>query len=429
MNQMKYLKMAAALLAGNLVMTACDNDDPASDNGDSQNDPNPSAMRFVVASGDPATDLTGGIVMKLYTNLNAVREGEQVYADTLAGSTTTKSYDTFTQVTYNPVSGIYTGYVYARGASAQGLGAKKAGLRSYKVQDGKLVEAASPVYLSNFGNTGIFSTCSYAAQISQPYAVVIDQYGAGTTKELPFLQYAIDGVNPNTSNIVDLGDNRVAIVVNYANRDSAAVVFADYSLKPQGIVYDGRIGASVGAQRSVRYTQSGCDDEGNLYVFCGTGVNGDATKVGALRINKGASAFDTTYKFDLYTASGGYRFRKAFHISGDKFLIDFYTDKAAFGNMNASGKLAVVDMSDQTLLWVSGSEYLTGENTTASIGWGDGYQGFYYLPVAAGTTMSGGKTSGTLVPTIFKIDASTGKATPFMTFASSDLLKMITILK
>ena len=44
--------------------------------------------------------------------------------------------------------------------------------------------------------------------------------------------------------------------------------------------------------------------------------------------------------------------------------------------------------------------------------------------------MSGGSGSTTSVtPTIYKIDATTGVATAFMTFATSDLLKAVTILK
>jgi len=176
-----------------------------------------------------------------------------------------------------------------------------------------------------------------------------------------------------------------------------------------------------------------------------SGSSATDSKVGALRIKKGETEFDKNYKFDILSKADGYRFRKAFHISGSKFLLEFYTDKQKYGNMDASGKMAVVDMDAQSLTWVTGLP----DASTVSFGWGDGYAGAYYLPVAAPTSMSGGSgsgsgsgggwnhggksasraTSSSVTPTIYKIDATTGVATAFMTFGDGDLLKAITILK
>lgn len=432
---MKKFFYSAALMALTACMTftSCSSDDN-DNNGGGSTTVDPKEVSFVVTSGDPASDLTGGVYMKVYSDLSTAKTGQSVYG----ASDAVRSYDSFTQVTYNKNSGIFTGYIYARGASEQGLGSKKAGLRSYKVENGKLVETADPVLVEAFGNTGTFGTYSYAAQISKPYAMVIDKTGAGNNIAVGLTQYAIDEVNPNISNIVDLGDNKVAMVLNYSNRDSAAVAICDYSLNIQKMLYDDRIGTSVGAMRSVRYTQSALDDNGNVYVFSGSSATD--SKVGALRIKKGETEFDKSYKFDILSKADGYRFRKAFHISGSKFLLEFYTDKTKYGNMDASGKMAVVDMDAQTLKWVTGLP----DASTVSFGWGDGYAGAYYLPVAAPTSMSGGSSSGngsssgwggskaadtSVTPTIYKIDATTGVATAFMTFATSDLLKAVTILK
>lgn len=436
MNKFFYSAALLALSAG-MTFTSCSDDDtaqppetPAVDAKD---------MSFVVTAGDPTTDLTGGAYMKVYTDLTTAKNGEEVYGATDA----VKSFDSFTQVTYNAQSGVFSGYIYARGASAEGIGDKQAGLRSYKVENGTLVEIGSPVKVSAFGNTGTFGTYSYAAQISQPYAMVVDATGAGNNITVNLPQYAIDEVNPNISNIVDMGNNQVAMVLNYTNRDSAVVAFCDYQLGITKVIYDNRIGSSVGAMRSVRYTQSGADDAGNIYVFSGS--SSTDSKVGALRINKGTTEFDKTYKFDILAKADGYRFRKAFHISGSKFLLEFFLDKAQYGNMASSGKMAVVDMEAQSLTWVSGLP----DPSSVSFGWGDGYDGAYYLPVAAPTSMSGGSGSGSgsgggwsggktvaatsasssVTPTIYKIDAATGVATPFMTFGTGNLLKAITILK
>lgn len=417
----KQFVMALLAFSCSSVLLSCSDSDDEIDTGDTTI-VDPSEMSFVVTSGDPTTDLTGGVVMKVFSDLNTPKTNQSVYADS---ANATKSYDSFTQTSYNPASGVFTGYIYARGASAQGIGSMKAGLRSYRIVDGKLQEIASPVIVSNFGNTGIFGTYSYAAQISNPYCEVVDANGTGSNLTLALPQYAIDETNPSVANIVDRGDNQVAMVLSYANRDSAAVAFCDYNLNITKVIYDNRIGTSVGAQRSVRYAMSGADDDGNIYVFSGN--SSDDSKVGALRINKGETTFDADYKFDILAKSDGYRFRKAFHISGDKFLLEFYLSTTAYGNMDASGKLAVVDMSDQSLTWVTGLP----DPSTISFGWGDGYDGYYYLPIAAATSFnsSSSSSSSSVTPTIYKINAETGEATSFMTFEKSDLLKSICIIK
>jgi len=207
---MKKFFFSAALMALTACMTftSCSDDDDNNGGGSSVIDPK--EVSFVVTSGDPTSDLSGGVYMKVYNDLATAKTGENVYGSTDA----VKCHDSFTQVTYNKTSGIFTGYIYARGASAEGIGSMKAGLRSYKIENGKVVETGSPVYVDAFGNTGFFGTYSYAAQISKPYAMVIDNAGTGNNIAVGLPQYAIDEVNPNISNIVDMGNNQVAMVHN-----------------------------------------------------------------------------------------------------------------------------------------------------------------------------------------------------------------------
>lgn len=158
----KFFFLAALMaLASCMTFTSCSDDDNI-ENGGGASDIDPKEVSFIVTSGDPNTDLTGGVYMKVYNDLSTARNGESVYG----ASDAVKCYDSFTQVTYNKTSGIFTGYIYARGASAEGIGSLKAGLRSYQVENGKMTEVGSPVLVSAFGNTGTFGTYSYAAQIS-----------------------------------------------------------------------------------------------------------------------------------------------------------------------------------------------------------------------------------------------------------------------
>ena len=429
-----FFTLSLMAVAIGTAFTSCSSDDT---DGGSTPTVKPEEAQFVVFSGDPKSDLKGGIYMKAFSDLTSSKNNQEVYGDSING---TKCFDSFTQETYNANTGVFTGYIYARGASEQGIGSLKAGLRSYKLVDGKMKEIASPVIVANFGNTGTFGNYSYAAQISNPTVMVVDQNGVGTNITIDPTKYAIDGTNPAIGNIVDLGNNKVAMILNYSNRDSAVVAFADYNLNISNVVYTDKIGSSVGSMRSVRYSQSAADDEGNLYVFSGQTKN--SSKVGAVRIKKGESNFDPSYKFNIFEKSGGYRFRKVFHISDDYFLIEFFNTADAYENMSPSGKIAVVKMSTQELTWVTGLP----DPTTVSISWGDGLNGKYYLPIAAPTEMSGGGGNGgsnpnrphgyntvlaesAVIPTIYQIDAKTGVATPFITFATGDLLKSILILK
>lgn len=430
MKKRNYFAVMAVTMAA--VLTACGDDEP---NGGTSGDgeQNPSEVSFVVTSGDPENDLGGGVALRIFSDLETPKADESVYFDEDGNSV--KVPDTFTQVSYNSTTGMFTGFIYARGASAEGIGSLKAGLRSYKIENGRLVEVGSPVIVANFGNTGTYGNYSYAAQISNPYVMRVAADGSGQDIAVELPSYAIDGTVPTVSNIVDMGNNRLAMVLSYANTDVAAVAFTDYDLNITSVKTDERIGTSMGAMRSVRYSLSGADDEGNVYLFAGNSA--DDSKVGAIRILKDESDFDPDYSFNILEKSDGYRFRKAFHISGDYFLLDFFTDKDSYENMSPSGKLAVVNVKEKTLVWVNGLP----EPSTVSIGWGDGYQGKYYLPIAAPTEMSGGSGGGngggrnvasrasSVVPTIYAIDAVSGRATSFMTFKSNELLKAVTIIK
>ncbi len=422
---MKTKLLLLASLA-TLTLSSCDDDDDdevvATTATETVAD---ETVKFIVAANDPATDLSSGVYMRLFSNIDSTYATQSVFGN---NEKTTYSYDSFTQFVYNPTSGVYTGFIYANGASEYGIGAKTPGLRTYKVENDSIVELDnSPVKVENFGNTGYYGTYSYGAQISNPYVMRVDDTGAGTNLAVALPSYAIDETNPTIQNIIDRGNNEVAMVLYYSNTDSAAVAFCDYDLNIQSVIYDSRIGGSIGQMRSNRYPMSAADADGNIYVFCGSSE--DESKVGALRINKGSYQFDSSYQFDIFSASDGYRFRKAFFIGGSKFLLEFYLSKTDYANMSASGLLAVVDMQSKSFTWVSGLPDLS----VYSVGYGDGNASgsYYYLPVAAGTTMSGSSddAAATFQPAIYRINTSTGVAEAWMSFSSNDLLKSIRILK
>ena len=303
--------LLAALTTLSASFTSCsDNDDSVASNGETVI--NPSEVSFIVASNDATKSLKGGTRMKVYTNVETTWTDQKVYGDS-TNADVVYSPDGFTQAKYNSQAGFFTGFIYRQGSvdEAQGgIGSGKMGVRTYQLVNGKLTQTGVNI-VKSFGNVGIFGNYSYGALNSVRVVSYFTAAGAMTSWTAPDLtKFAVDGTAPAISDILDLGNNRLAITLYYSNRDSAAVVFTDYSFSTiSAPVFDSRIGGIYGAWRSARYAMGGVTDDGTAYVFCGTSTDG--SKVGALRIKKGATSFDPDYKFDIYTASEGYRFRKA----------------------------------------------------------------------------------------------------------------------
>lgn len=434
--------MIAAFTALSASFTACSDDDNATPNS-VPSTTDPAKVSFVVTANDATKSLKGGSRMKVFTDLNTTKADQIVYGDS-TNANVAYSPDGFTQAKFNSQAAFYTGYIYRQGsvsADKGGLGEGKMGTRTFTYANGKL-SATGQNIISNFGNVGVFSTYSYAAMNNDLTVYRFTANGTMSTWQAPNLtDYAVDGIAPVITDVMDLGNNRLALALYYSNRDSAAVAFTDYNFSSiSKVTFDSRIGGVYGAWRSVRYAMGGVADDGTAYFFCGTSKTDN--KIGALRIKSGESTFDTSYKFDIYTAGEGYRFRKAYPIGGSKFLLEFYTGKDAYGVMDTSGKFAIADMDAKTLTWVTG---LPDPATMASlsIGYGDGYDGYYYLPVnpaEAGSSTSGGGSwhhmpayaaSATTFtqPVIYKINASTGEASVFMTFARTEQIKAINIIK
>lgn len=126
------------------------------------------------------------------------------------------------------------------------------------------------------------------------------------------------------------------------------------SLQVEAVYSDSRLSVSGGFFRSARYSQIGRADNGDIYVFSGN--NYGTKKAGALVIKSGAAGFDQDYFWDLETASGGYRFRKVWHVKDDIFLVEFYNeivDAGASASGNAT-QYALLNMADKRFSWISG---------------------------------------------------------------------------
>lgn len=162
--------------------------------------------------------------------------------------------------------------------------------------------------------------------------------------------------------------------------DSIWVAAFDKNMNLKRIYKSDKLGYSSGRFRSQYISQLGKADNGDVYVFSGHFEKGSTKPAGALLIKKDATEFDKDYFFNIDNVSGGHPFRSVFHITGAKFLIEFYNDKNINTNSPAA-KYAIVDAAAQTLTWVIGLP--DPANITSTVGViAMGYKGKCYLPVA-----------------------------------------------
>lgn len=220
--------------------------------------------------------------------------------------------------------------------------------------------------------------------------------------------------------------------------DSCWVVKMDTALNVLAVYGDDRISYACGQFRSQCLNSIYQADDGYVYVFSNSYDAGTTHPAGALRIKNGVDGFDKDYYFNIQEEMDGYKFRRVWPISGSKFLLEFYASKDEYSNMSTSGKLAVVDMDSKTFTWVTG---FPEDVASISIGYGDGYDGYYYLPISpaeSGSTGGGGGwkhtranavSSSSIQPAIYKINATTGVASVFMTFNANEQVKAINIIK
>ena len=171
-------------------------------------------------------------------------------------------------------------------------------------------------------------------------------------------------------------------------------------------------------------------DNGDVYVFSGA-IAKNPPKVkapqtpdvastkpaGALRIKQGATDFDSSYFFDISAVSGNGIFRRVWHITGNKFLLEFFNDasKAAL-NVVEVNRFAIVDMSTKAFNWVTG---LPDPSDFANIASNPVeptvYNGKIYLPVNV-------KNAD---PAIYIIDSATNKATKGLTVKGASFINAI----
>jgi hypothetical protein len=181
--------------------------------------------------------------------------------------------------------------------------------------------------------------------------------------------------------------------------DSVWVAAFDASLNLKRIYRDNRISYSSGRFRSQYYSQIGKAADGSVYVFSGSYESSTTLPCGALKINKDATAFDAAYYFNIEAKTGGYRFRKVWHVSENCFMLEFYNDdkNVPITVTSAATQYGIVDMAAKSFKWVTG---IPAKDKITGTGLPMAYDGKMYFPI-----VEEGKD-----PTVYIINPSTAVA-------------------
>lgn len=163
--------------------------------------------------------------------------------------------------------------------------------------------------------------------------------------------------------------------------DSCWVAKMDGDLNVLKVYRDDRISYAAGHYRSQVLHEVHKADDGTVYVFSNAFNAATTHKAGALRIKKGAEEFDKDYYFDLQTPANGYKFRRVWHMTGSKFLLEIYNEKN-ITTITPGHQFAIVDMENKNFTWVSGipakNQITSGAETGGVPMFADG---IIYLPI------------------------------------------------
>lgn len=187
--------------------------------------------------------------------------------------------------------------------------------------------------------------------------------------------------------------------------DSVWVARLDADLRVRHIYRDDRLSYAAGQYRSQVFQEVFRTESGTVYVFSNAYCATTTRRAGALRILPGADDFDPDYYFDIQTAADDYKFRRVWHLTADKFLLEIYNDRS-YTTTSVGHQYAIVDMESRRFTWVTGLPAKNLITSGAETGGVPLYaDGILYLPI----TQFGHDAC------IYTVDPTTAVATPGIT--------------
>lgn len=215
------------------------------------------------------------------------------------------------------------------------------------------------------------------------------------------------------------GDTGGSSVGEVKYPDSCWVVRMDTTLKVKNIYASDKLSYAAGQYRAQMFREVLKAGDGTVYVFSNAFNAKTTRRAGALRIVANANEFDPDYYWDIQTAANGYKFRRVWFLTDDKFLLEIYNDYMV-GIMGLGHQFAIVDMSEKKLTWLKGLP-AKGDIVSGSESGGVPFfsKGFLYMPI----TKRGEDAS------IYKVDINTAEAKKITTIVGAEEIRSIGYLE
>ncbi|MDR3287169.1 MAG: DUF4374 domain-containing protein [Prevotellaceae bacterium] len=385
----KKALLLAFITCNTLIFTSCDNDD-------NKVKPKTTGSFFLSVSGESA---------EYIIQTDNLETGNL----SIANNSKTLEMSGYTWI-FSENPSVAVGLIYQQGDPGIGLG--------YAVnQDGTLHELGQFQISSRFTSYGFFDKYALTGVGGQTPVdangnALVDQNGNPRTDGVTFnfidlenglalqektittLNITGNGEQATFSGIVDMGNGEflTGLVVSQPRGadgtggassgtitypDSVWVATFDANLNLKRIYRDDRISYSSGRYRSQYYSQTGKADNGNVYVFSGSFESTTTKPCGALKINKNATTFDPSYYFNIEEKTGGYRFRKVWHITENYFMLELYNDLIVSG-LGAATQYGIVNMETKTFSWING---IPSKDQITATGQPLAYEGKMYFPI------------------------------------------------
>lgn len=193
-------------------------------------------------------------------------------------------------------------------------------------------------------------------------------------------------------------------------------IFDDDTFENYTIVKTDKQSWAAGRMRAAYYQMLWAADNGDVYVFSSSyaklesGTQQTSHPSSVMRIKAGATEFDSTYEpFNFEEVSGGNEVYRCWHITGDYFLLQMYTQGINIQG-KATTKMAIYKGEDRTFTYITG---LPSEDQISSFSVKNPYceDGACYIAVAT--------TTGS--PRVYKVDPVTATATAGLTVEIDEL--------
>ncbi|MDR3339288.1 MAG: DUF4374 domain-containing protein [Candidatus Symbiothrix sp.] len=179
-------------------------------------------------------------------------------------------------------------------------------------------------------------------------------------------------------------------------------IYDNVNFENPKILRDNRLSYATSRFRSQYYKNIVADEKSNVYVFSSSADANTTKKSGVIRIKAGAEAFDPSFYFDIETAAEGRRLFNVWHITGDYFLLQLYTE--ATSTQEDAKRLAVFNAAGNSgngsFAWIQGLPAIDVVGTYGKTPLAD--KGKFYMPVV---------TTDDQEPAIYVIDPATATAT------------------